>query len=250
MSFWHLIFLCQKREFFNNSNFYQTYTESIEDKKSNSRKKEGTHMSTFVSQITVLVIVGMIVLTVLALFGYLPKKEKQSQRSKRKSWEEEPETEESCFHGFPFERTFESGMETNTQFMNFWVMEQLDQNGKCLKVFEISKVPEKGLVIGSANDCDIKISGSRFVGRHHAAIGQDEKGLFLQDLDSTNGMFDQNTKKIKQLEITDRKEAYLANVKIRFRAINPFQTKSDSKESKKEEKKEEGSSFGKKMKRL
>jgi hypothetical protein len=174
-------------------------------------------MSTLLSQITVLVIVAIVVFTVLAIFGYLPK---SNSRSSVKADIEKSHSD--VFNGFSFN---EKKNDFKTSFMNFWIMEQLDDYGKPLKVFEISQIPEKGLSIGCAADCDFQVTGSRFVGRHHAVIGQDEKGLFIQDCNSTNGIFDENQKKVKQMDIKDGMFMYLANVRVRFRTVNPFTNK-------------------------
>lgn len=168
-------------------------------------------MNELMSQITVLVVVGMIVFAGLTVFGVLP------QRKKGKTGI----FENLMRHG---EGVIEDELSGHTRYFATLIMEQLDEKGNATKAFELYNIPKEGVWIGRADDCQFKIDGSkRNVGRYHAIIGKDTQGMFIQDNHSTNGMYDENRKKVKQLDIKNGMICYLANVKVRFREIDPFE---------------------------
>jgi len=170
-------------------------------------------MTTLISQLTVLVMVGLIAAAVLALFGVLPLKAGQEEKEDLFFRDEEEKTQK-----------------LHTQMMVFWCMEQLDSAGNVLKRFDICEVPDTGLSIGSASSCDIVLEGSKYMGRHQATIGKDEKGLFLLDHNSKNGMYNERKERVKQLDIEDNVRAYLANVQVRFRIVDPFIPEAETEE--------------------
>lgn len=183
-------------------------------------------MTTLISQLTVLLIVALIAAAVLALFGVLPLKAAEKEK-------------ETLF----FQNTSEKDPKLHTQMLVFWCMEQLDSAGNVVKRFDISEIPDSGLSIGSASSCDIVLEGSKYVGRHQATIGKDEKGLFILDHNSKNGMYNDHKERVKQLDIKDNVRAYLANVQVRFRIVDPFI-------SEKNEESSDGLIFGTRIRRL
>lgn len=60
--------------------------------------------------------------------------------------------------------------------------------GKELRRFDLSTLPDHGgrVVIGRAEDCDIRIKSSS-ISRHHCAIELDEEDWVIRDLGSTHG---------------------------------------------------------------
>lgn len=188
-------------------------------------------MSAFISQITVIAMVFIVLVVILSLFGFI-------QPKKKPDLFKQPDLKPGGGEGFFQE-------DRKTAIMSFWIMEQLNQEDKVVKTFEITNIPENGLVLGVGNDCDFQLEPYRYISHQHAVIGQDEKGMFIQDSDSKNGMYNSEQKRVKQLDIKDGLTVYLGNNKICFHAINPF--KSVYKENMK---KSEKNDFTTRVKRL
>ena len=174
-------------------------------------------MSALISQITVIAIVLIVLVVILSLFGIIyPQKNlrllKQADFLKK---EKMSQTELGSSEDFFKE-------DKKTAIMSFWIMEQLNSEDKVVKTFEITNIPEKGLVLGVGYDCDFQLEAGRYISHQHAVIGQDEKGMFIQDLDSKNGMYNSDQMRVKQLDIKDGLIVYLGNNKICFHAVNPF----------------------------
>lgn len=113
-----------------------------------------------------------------------------------------------------------------TRCMNFWNLEQLDRNGEVIHTVPIYDVPEEGLMIGVDRGCPIRLKmegTSSTVGRFHAMICEDDYGYYLVDNHSRNGIYNLKHQRIHQVDLTDGLEIYLADVRIRFSAHNPFQ---------------------------
>lgn len=117
----------------------------------------------------------------------------------------------------------------DTMTMTFLILEQLDKHGTVIKQYDLSKIPACGLVIGRADDCDIQVTTSKYIGRHHAIIGKDSQGIFIQDNNSTNGIFDCNEQKKSQIDLKNGECFYLADTKFCIKSINPFKQKSETK---------------------
>lgn len=169
-------------------------------------------MSTFISQIAVLAIIVIIMVVILSLFGVIHPKLKQDAMEgfKKKEKEKVEWKKEKLFS------------DMKTEIMSFWVLEQLNSEDKVVKSFHVTKIPKEGLIIGIGNDCDFQLEPYKYIGHRHAVLGRDEKGMFLQDLNSTNGVYNSEQKKVQQLDIEDGVTFYLGNSKLQFRAVNPF----------------------------
>ena len=51
------------------------------------------------------------------------------------------------------------------------------------------EIPESGMVIGKAGDCDLVLSGDEYVSRRHAHLFLSDGQLLIEDLSSSNGTF-------------------------------------------------------------
>ncbi len=80
------------------------------------------------------------------------------------------------------------------------------------------------LIIGRTADNDIQID-SEFVSRHHAQIYTDEKHSWIEDLNSTNGVF-LNNKRVKKKRLYDGDEIELGTHVLEFSEVAPSPGKS------------------------
>lgn len=168
-------------------------------------------MNGLISQITVLALVGIISFAVLAVFGVLPK----NFNLTKNGYEGKGELKIGQKKYEPYGKT---------QIIPVMVVEQLDERGRVENKYDLLEIPEEGVLIGRSPECMIQIPDSKNnVGRYHAIIGKDKQGIFIQDNNSKNGIFNVNKKRVKQLDVNEGTECYLANVKIRFKPINPFE---------------------------
>ncbi|MEM3342572.1 MAG: FHA domain-containing protein [Thermoplasmata archaeon] len=92
--------------------------------------------------------------------------------------------------------------------------------------YSISSFPA---IIGRSKECEIRLSDSS-VSRKHACLSGDEKGVFIEDLNSTNGTL-VNSRKLKQGEKAALKESDVVGVgvytlTIQMLPINPAEDKS------------------------
>ena len=180
-------------------------------------------MSTFISQIAVLAIIIIIMVVILSLFGVIRPKLKQDAMEgfKKKEKEKVEWKKEKLFS------------DMKTEIMSFWVLEQLNSEDKVVKSFHVTKIPKEGLILGIGDDCDIQLEPYKYIGHRHAVLGQDEKGMFLQDMNSTNGVYNSEQKKVQQLDVKDGVVFYLGNAKMQFRAVNPFKREPSDRNPKK-----------------
>lgn len=185
-------------------------------------------MSTFISQIAVLAIIIIIMVVILSLFGVICPKTKQDVRKQMEGLKKESEKEKKM----GWEKKIFSA-DLKTEIMSFWVLEQLNSEDKVVKSFHITKIPKEGLILGIGDDCDIQLEPYKYIGHRHAVLGQDEKGMFLQDMNSTNGVYNSEQKKVQQLDVKDGVVFYLGNAKMQFRAVNPFKREPSDRNPKK-----------------
>ena len=185
-------------------------------------------MSTFISQIAVLAIIIIIMVVILSLFGVIRPKTKQDVRKQMEGLKKESEKEKKM----GWEKKIFSA-DLKTEIMSFWVLEQLNSEDKVVKSFHITKIPKEGLILGIGDDCDIQLEPYKYIGHRHAVLGQDEKGMFLQDMNSTNGVYNSEQKKVQQLDVKDGVVFYLGNAKMQFRAVNPFKREPSDRNPKK-----------------
>lgn len=92
------------------------------------------------------------------------------------------------------------------------------KEGKPLKRFDLARAEaaRKRIVIGRAEDCDIRIASSA-VSRHHCAIEPDEDDWIIRDLGSTLGVEMQGVK-IEQADIKDGLEVCIGPALLKFQA--------------------------------
>ena len=156
-------------------------------------------MSSLLGQITVILILGVIIFVITRVCGGLGKIP--------------PEMGEL---GEEFQEVKDRMMETH--IMGFWKIEVLDSKGNVVKRKEIGDVGTKGFYIGRGRMCDLRIRSS-YVSEKHAVIASDEKGFFLKDCGSRNGVYYKN-KKVHQIDLEDRMTLYLGNVACRISRAN------------------------------
>lgn len=89
-------------------------------------------------------------------------------------------------------------------------------DGKTLKRFDLTRAEStrQRVVIGRAEDCDVRIAASS-VSRHHCAIEPDENAWIVRDLGSTFGVELQGVK-IEQAGIRDGLEVRIGPAILRF----------------------------------
>jgi pSer/pThr/pTyr-binding forkhead associated (FHA) protein len=96
-------------------------------------------------------------------------------------------------------------------------------DGKTLKRFDLSRAEtaRKRIVIGRAEDCDVRIT-SPAISRHHCAIEPDQDGdedWIIRDLGSTYGV-EMEGVKIAQADIKDGLEVRIGPALLKFRAAS------------------------------
>jgi pSer/pThr/pTyr-binding forkhead associated (FHA) protein len=91
-------------------------------------------------------------------------------------------------------------------------------DGKPLKRFDLSPAEQarKRIVVGRAEDCDIRIA-SPSVSRHHCAIEPDEGDWIIRDLGSSFGVELEGVK-IEQTGIRDGLEIRIGPAVLKFQA--------------------------------
>lgn len=115
-----------------------------------------------------------------------------------------------------------------TVCMSFWIVENIDHNGRVKQSKDLVVDNGKGYYIGRSNECEFKINNMK-VSEKHAVISQDEKGFFIRDCGSTNGIW-HNEKKIDESDISDGMILYIANECLKFRKLDPFNIQVEDKE--------------------
>ena len=94
-------------------------------------------------------------------------------------------------------------------------------SGQVLRRYDLSKVSFAGrkVLIGRAEDCDVRIKNSA-VSRHHCAIeAVDEDEWVLRDLGSTLGTT-VNGEKISEIEIAGGLEVSIGPATLKFETVN------------------------------
>jgi pSer/pThr/pTyr-binding forkhead associated (FHA) protein len=89
-------------------------------------------------------------------------------------------------------------------------------DGKPLKRFDLSRAEaaHKRIVIGRAEDCDIRIA-SAAVSRHHCAIEPDDDDWIIRDLGSTHGIETEGVK-IEQAAVKHGLEIRIGPAVLKF----------------------------------
>lgn len=92
------------------------------------------------------------------------------------------------------------------------------QDGTPLKRFDLSPAEAKRqrVVIGRAEDCDVRIA-SPSVSRHHAAIEPDDDGWIIRDLGSTHGV-ELDGVKVPRAVIRDGLKVVMGPAILKFQA--------------------------------
>ena len=93
------------------------------------------------------------------------------------------------------------------------------------KEVDIPFIPKSGLSIGKSEECQIQINKD-VISKNHCMLGKDDKGLFLKDSGSTNGIFNQNDlkHKVSVIDVKLGDVIYLANVPVKFIIKNTFES--------------------------
>ncbi len=94
-------------------------------------------------------------------------------------------------------------------------------SGQVLRRYDLSRVSSAGrkVLIGRAEDCDVRIKNSA-VSRHHCAIEAiDEDEWLLRDLGSTLGTT-VNGAKISEIEIEEGLEVCIGPAMLKFETVN------------------------------
>lgn len=91
-------------------------------------------------------------------------------------------------------------------------------DGTVLKRFDLARVEamRKRVVIGRAEDCDIRIN-AQSVSRHHVAIEPDDGDWIVRDLGSTLGTMVEGVK-IEQTDVSDGLTVQVGPALLRFKA--------------------------------
>ncbi len=90
-------------------------------------------------------------------------------------------------------------------------------DGVPLKRFDLSRIEQarRRIVIGRAEDCDIRIN-TPSVSRHHVAIEPDETDWIVRDLGSTHGVAIDGVK-VQQVDVRDGLIVCIGPAVLRFR---------------------------------
>ncbi len=91
-------------------------------------------------------------------------------------------------------------------------------DGTVLKRFDLARVEamRKRVVIGRAEDCDIRIN-AQSVSRHHVAIEPDDGDWIVRDLGSTLGTMIEGVK-IEQADVRDGLTVQVGPALLKFKA--------------------------------
>lgn len=158
-------------------------------------------MSSLLAQVTVILILGVIIFVITRVCGGLGK------------------SMGSIEGGDDFQAVKDKLMETN--IMGFWKIEVLNQKGKVIRRKEIPDIEDRGFYIGRGKTCDLRIK-SPFVSEKHAVIASDEKGFFIKDYGSKNGVYYKN-KKMYQMDLEDKMLIYFGNIPCRISKTNSME---------------------------
>ena len=81
------------------------------------------------------------------------------------------------------------------------------------------QMTNKAFIIGSSAQCDLCLNDSDYVSHQHAAIyyNPEYRGYVLYDLESINGIYTQDGRKIKQIVIIPDLQINIADVRICFK---------------------------------
>ena len=95
-------------------------------------------------------------------------------------------------------------------------------DGKALKRFDLARAEQarKRIIIGRAEDCDVRIASSA-VSRHHCVVEPDLDGggdWIIRDLGSTHGV-EMEGVKIEQAAIKDGLEVRIGPAVLKFQAV-------------------------------
>lgn len=183
-------------------------------------------METFLSQITVLIIVVVLAYTFLVIIGVLPK---QGKTGGKKEGPEPNRKKGDSGVFYPYSKDEDSKKSTyETDILAFYRLDMLRiVNGKekIIKSFSIHEIPDngEGLRIGRSKECDIVIpEDCTTIGKKHAVISQDEKGIFLVDQESLNGVFNSDKKYQRSIDLEDNVRFYLGSQLFAFVEVDPF----------------------------
>lgn len=90
-------------------------------------------------------------------------------------------------------------------------------DGSVKEEIPLPPIPKMGLMLGKAKDSDIRIN-EEVISRHHCRIGEDSEGIYIQDEDSTNGIYYSTdiTKRVKQIEVKMGEIFYIANIPVKI----------------------------------
>ncbi len=176
-------------------------------------------MSTFLSTFTVLVILALIALIILAVFGFIevPKNMLPDKRSREDGGKQK--NNRNCR---------DSEVDLSTQTFSFAKLVQMEEDGSSTEFMLPSSIPDEGISIGRDTDNDICLT-SEYVSGCHARLGKDEKGFFVIDMGSSNGTFDGEQNRKKQIDLSYGDMFYLADIGLCLQAVNPFSKKEAAK---------------------
>jgi len=178
-------------------------------------------MNVLLSQLSVLVIFGVIVAGCLVILGYGPKHEPKITPIPPQS---KPDTaKKSDTQTGKGRITQILGGITKTKIYQpktRFYLEELDKNGDILQRFLLDDIPNSGLKVGVHPSCDFILYESEYISGYHCNINRNDAGdMFLEDHHSLNGTFvkeGSNQTKVDRVIITAGLECYLADRHIRF----------------------------------
>jgi len=110
-----------------------------------------------------------------------------------------------------------------TVMINEMRMEVLNpMTGKVAEEIPLGPITQKGVLIGRSSLCDVVV-GNATVSRKHCLLRQDKTGLILEDVGSSQGIFDSGERKQKKrsIRIEPGRTYYMANVPIRIFSSYP-----------------------------
>lgn len=92
-------------------------------------------------------------------------------------------------------------------------------DGTVLKRFDLARVEaaRKRVIIGRAEDCDIRIN-AQSVSRHHVAIEPDDGDWIVRDLGSTLGTSVEGVK-VQQTDVRDGLTVSIGPALLKFKAV-------------------------------
>lgn len=170
-------------------------------------------MSTFLASVTVIVIIGVIGAILCWVFRHTPIPPVPPVPNPSPS----DVFVENCDVG-------ESPDSCPTMLINQVILQILNSDGSIKDEIPLPRIPSSGLSLGKAQNDKVRISEG-VVSRHHCDLGEDDKGMFIIDNNSTNGLYTSKDLKhrVKQINVVFGEVYYIANIPIKFKTTNTME---------------------------